>query len=112
MRPNEKFFIILHRKQSLFDMKIKEEWAKVADRKMAGDHVVIKQGRLGSDVTNLLQFNDTGIFLWRELKGKEFDASTVADLLVGQFGIDRETAEKDAEKFIAQLRDNKLTDEE
>lgn len=92
-------------------MKIKEEWAKVADRKMAGDHVVIRQGRLGSEVTNLLQFNDTGIFLWRELKGKEFDASTVAGLLVGEFGIDAETAAKDAEAWIARLRECDLTDE-
>lgn len=92
-------------------MRIKEEWAKVADRKMAGDHVVIKQGRLGSEVTNLLQFNNTGIFLWRELKGREFDTAVVSDLLAGEFGIDAQTALKDAEAWVAQLRDCNLIDE-
>lgn len=92
-------------------MKIKEEWTKVADRKMAGDHVVIKQGRLGSDVTNLLQFNDSGIFLWRELKGRDFDAQTVADLLVGEFGIDEATALNDARTWIGKLKECELIDE-
>lgn len=92
-------------------MRIKEEWAKVADREMAGDHVVIRQGRLGSDVTNLLQFNDTGIYLWRELKGKEFEVSDVAALIVSQYGIDSGLAAKDAEAWVLQLRDCGLIDE-
>lgn len=92
-------------------MRIKEEWAKVADREMAGDHVVIRQGRLGSDVTNLLQFNDTGIYLWRELKGKEFGVSDVAALIVSQYGIDSGLAAKDAEAWVLQLRDCGLIDE-
>lgn len=92
-------------------MKIKSEWRDVADRRMAGDHVVIRRGGLGSDVTNLLQFNDTGIFLWRELKGREFEVSDVAALLVDRFGIDASTAERDAAAWIAQLRECELTDE-
>lgn len=92
-------------------MRIKAEWTKIADRKMAGDHVVIRQGRLGSDVTNLLQFNDSGIFLWRELKGRDFDVQTVADLLAGEFGIDCESAGRDAQAWIEQLRKYDLIDE-
>lgn len=92
-------------------MKIKKDWEKYSDRKMAGSHIIIRQGHLGSDVTKLLQFNDTGIFLWRELMGRDFDVSTVADLITEQFGVDRATAEKDAETWIGQLRECELTDE-
>lgn len=91
-------------------MRIKEEWTKIPDRKLAGDFVVIRQGRLGSDLSNMLRMNDTGIFLWHELAGRDFDAADVCHLLEDA-GFGPKDALKDAEAFIEQLRKCELLDE-
>ncbi len=88
-------------------MKIKKEY-KV--REMAGEHVVIVQGRYGADMTKLISFNATSLYLWNELQGREFDADTVVALLTARYNIDEPTARRDAEAWIARLEECKLTE--
>ena len=92
-------------------MRIKEEWTRATERKVVDRYVVVRVGRPGSSVANLLEFNDTGIFLWRALKGKEFAVSDVAALLAAEFGLAETEAVRDAEAWVGQLRDCDLTDE-
>ena len=42
-------------------MKIREEY-KV--REMAGEHVVIMQGRQGVDMTKIISLNESALYLW------------------------------------------------
>ena len=92
-------------------MRIKREWAKIKDRKMAGEHVIVRQGSLGRDITNIVQLNDSGLFLWRSLADREFEVADVAALLAGEYGIDEDTAAKDAAAWVELMRKNDLTDE-
>ena len=63
----------------LITMKIKEQY-KV--REMAGEHVIIMQGKHGSDLTKIISLNESALYLWNELQGKEFDAEVVANLIM------------------------------
>lgn len=83
-------------------MKIKEQY-KV--REMAGEHVIIMQGKHGSDLTKIISLNQSAIYLWNELQGKEFDTEVVADMLVERYGIDKGVATTDAERWIERLRE-------
>lgn len=83
-------------------MKIKEQY-KV--REMAGEHVIIMQGKLGSDLTKIISLNQSALYLWNELQGKEFDTEVVADMLVERYGIDKGVATTDAERWIERLRE-------
>ena len=74
-------------------MKIKEQY-KV--REMAGEHVIIMQGKHGSE---------SALYLWNELQGKEFDAEVVANLIVERYGIEKGVATTDAERWIEKLRE-------
>lgn len=56
-------------------MKIREEY-KV--REMAGEHVVIMQGRLGVDMTKIISLNESALYLWNALAGKEFSVDDAA----------------------------------
>ena len=47
-------------------MKLKEQY-KV--REMAGEHVVIMQGKLGSDLTRIISLNDSALYLWQSIEG-------------------------------------------
>ena len=81
-------------------MRLKSEY-KVRD--MAGEHVVIMQGRLGSDLTRIISLNESAHYLWCELEGKEFDLNAVAELLVERYGIDNEVAQSDAKAWVERL---------
>lgn len=86
-------------------MKFKEGY-KVRD--IAGEHVVIMQGRYGSDMTRVIALNETSMMLWNALQGKEFDASEVKRLLIENYDVDEATAERDAKAWIEKLEECNL----
>lgn len=90
------------RRNILIIMKIKEQY-KV--REMAGENVIIMQGKHGSDLTKIISLNQSALYLWNELQGREFDIETVANLIVEQYGIDKSVATTDAERWIEKLRE-------
>mgnify|MGYP003484038874 FL=1 len=81
-------------------MKIKEQY-KV--REMAGEHVVIMQGKSFSDLTRIISLNESALYLWNALEGKSFDVTTVANMLAEFYGIDDAVAERDAARWIEKL---------
>lgn len=84
------------------NMKIKSQY-KV--REMAGENVVIMQGKGTSDLTRIISLNESALYLWGEVEGKEFDTQKVAELLSEQYGIDRDIAERDAQRWIDRLEE-------
>ena len=56
-------------------MKISEKF-KV--REMAGEHVIIMPGRCGADMTRILALNDSSLYLWEALGGKDFTTGDAA----------------------------------
>ena len=81
-------------------MKIRDEY-KV--RETAGEHVVIMQGRYGADMTKVISLNESSLFLWNELAGREFETADAARLLAERYGIDEATALRDAEAWTKAL---------
>lgn len=86
-------------------MKFKEGY-KI--REIAGEHVVIMQGRFGVDMTRVIALNETSLLLWEKLQGKEFEVETVRDLLLENYEIDEQTATADAQAWVTQLVECKL----
>lgn len=93
-------FIITFAAEIATNMKIKSQY-KV--REMAGENVVIMQGKGASDLTRIISLNESALYLWGEVEGKEFDTKMVAELLAGQYGIDMDIAERDAQRWIDRL---------
>ncbi len=82
-------------------MKIREQY-KV--REMAGEHVIIMQGRVGADMTKVVSLNATSLMLYENLQGRDFTSDDVVDLLTSNFEVGREVAERDAVAWIDKLR--------
>ncbi len=78
---------------------------------MAGEHVVIMQGEFGSNLTKIISLNESALYLWREIEGKEFDVNTVARLLAEHYGIDDEVAQSDATRWLDRLAECGLLEE-
>lgn len=81
-------------------MKIKDIY-KV--REIAGENLVVEQGKLQSDMTKVISLNATALLLWNTLKGSEFTLEDAAEVLVKQYGIDRDRATTDAAKWVDAL---------
>ncbi|MDE6347355.1 MAG: PqqD family protein [Bacteroides sp.] len=81
-------------------MKIKEIY-KV--REIAGENLVVEQGKVQSDMTKVISLNGTALLLWNTLKGNDFTIDDAAEVLVKQYDIDRERAMADATKWVEAL---------
>ncbi len=81
-------------------MKISDKY-KV--REMAGQHVVIIQGKHGEDMTRIISLNESSLFLWNTMQGREFGADDAAQALMDKYGIDKELAAHDAKAWCDKL---------
>lgn len=71
-------------------------------RDVMGQATVIGEGVGQVNFNKLITLNESAAFLWKAVEGKDFDASALAGLLVGEYGIDDELARKDAEAILSQ----------
>lgn len=81
-------------------MKINEKF-KV--REMAGEHVIIMPGRVGADMTRILALNDSSLYLWERLRGRDFTTEEAAGLLTERYEVDEATALRDAQAWTGKL---------
>ena len=78
-------------------MKIKDGFVL---REMCGEHIVAGEGIEHINFNKLISLNSTAAVLGNEVIGKEFTAETMAERLIGRYGIDKELALKDSENLI------------
>ena len=74
-------------------------------REIAGEHVIIKQGRFGADMTKVIALNPTSLLMWEQLQGKEFEVADIATILTDNYDVDIDTATKDAAAWVEKLRE-------
>jgi len=73
-------------------------------RQVAGENLVVGQGRLHADMTKVISLNDTAALLWKELAGRDFTCEDAADVLVATYEIEKEQAMADAAKWIEKMQ--------
>ena len=83
-------------------MKIKDGY-KV--RNIAGDNVVIMQGKAGADMTRIIAFNDSALLLWNELSGREFELEDAVRVLTDNYDVAADVAERDARAWVGRLEE-------
>ena len=69
---------------------------------MCGEHIIIGTGVENIDFSKVISLNESAVFLWREVEGREFTAETLASLLKEQYDVDEATALADAVKLLEQ----------
>lgn len=89
-------------------MKIKSGYML---REVAGHNVVFPLGSRTAEFTGLITLNETGAFLWNNMK-EEITEKDLVNRLVGEYKVEIATAEQDVSEFIVILRENKLLEQE
>lgn len=69
-------------------------------RPLGQEFILVAEGLDVANATRMISMNSTAAFLWMEVENREFDAKTLADLLVENWNVDPETAEKDVEVLL------------
>ena len=73
-------------------------------KELAGQYVVVALGQASKIFNGIIKLNDSAKFIWDKLaEGAEKDDVVVA-LLEEYEGVDRETAERDFDNFVNELR--------
>lgn len=81
-------------------MKIKEGFVL---REMGGQAVVVSVGAASKVFNGMIKLNDTGEFLWNELKNDKSEEELVQAMLA-QYDVSEEVARQGVDKFIATLK--------
>lgn len=69
-------------------------------RPLGKEYILVAEGLEVENANQMISMNATAAFLWEAVAGKDFDAETLAQLLVDEYGIDIETAKKDVTPFL------------
>lgn len=77
-------------------------------RQVAGENIVLVQGRNPGDMTSVVAFNDSSLYLWNSLLDKNFEMEDVVSLLTERYEVDEAVAAKDAESWLKTLEEKGL----
>ncbi len=69
-------------------------------RNIAGENLIVRKSVKAVDMTKVVSFNKTAVYIWEAIGNNEFTENDVAQLLVAEFGIDYSQALKDAQIWI------------
>lgn len=83
-------------------MKIKSD-CKV--REIAGESVVIMQGKQAADLTKIITLNESALQLWNALVGSDFTLEDATRVLVEEYAIDEALAERDAAMWLSRMQE-------
>ena len=69
-------------------------------RQLGTEYILVAEGLEVMDANKMISMNATAAFLWEAVEGKAFDAETLVQLLLDEYDVDRETAEKDVKALL------------
>lgn len=70
-------------------------------RTIGTDHVLMAEGANLINFNKMIAMNRSAAFLWEKVEGTEFTVQTLADLLIGEYGIDPALALEDSNKIAS-----------
>jgi hypothetical protein len=77
-------------------------------RKVAGENIILLQGKNSGDMTRVVAFNDSALLMWDNLQGKDFTIDDVVKVLLDNYDVEESVARADAENWVATLKENGL----
>ena len=83
-------------------MRIKEGFVL---RTICGQSVVSGEGTANVNFSKLVSLNESAAYLYKAVEGKDFTPESLADLLLKEYEVDRETALRDAEALCNQWKE-------
>jgi hypothetical protein len=77
-------------------------------RKVAGENIILLQGKTSGDMTRVVAFNESALLMWDTLQGKDFSVLDATQVLLDNYEVSPDVASADAMKWVETLRENGL----
>lgn len=77
---------------------------------VCGENVIVAHGKGNIDFSRVISLNESAAYLWNKVLGTDFTAEQLADLLMEEYDVSRETALTDCNKMMQDWLDAGLTD--
>lgn len=74
-------------------------------RNICGENIIVAEGKENIDFTKIISMNDSSAYLWSKVEGKDFNACTLADLLMEEYDVDKDTASADADAIARKWKE-------
>lgn len=69
-------------------------------RQLGTEYILVAEGLEVMGANQMISMNETAAFLWEAVEGKTFDTEALAKLLVDEYDISMEMAEKDVTALL------------
>ncbi len=79
-------------------------------RSVGKEFILVAEGLEAADANHMVTMNETAAFLWKAVEGKDFDDKTMVDLLLEEYDIPAEVAEKDVASLLQTWRNAEIID--
>lgn len=79
-------------------------------RPLGKEYILVAEGLEASSANRMISMNESAAFLWKAVEGKDFETETLVDLLLEEYGITREVAEKDSAALLQTWKDAGIID--
>ena len=73
-------------------MKIKKGFEL---RKICGENIVIAHGVENIDFTKIITLNESAVFIWQQVEGKEFTEADMVKILLDEYEVEELQAQAD-----------------
>lgn len=70
-------------------------------RNVCGENIIMAEGIENIDFNSIISLNETAAYVWQKVADKDFDAEYMAEKLLEEYDVDKETALKDCETLAA-----------
>lgn len=77
---------------------------KISKDLIAGEHILVPVGAAAAKFNGLITMNEVGRFIFDQL-AEDRTLSQLADAITSEYDVDYDTAPRDAEAFVQQLRE-------
>lgn len=77
-------------------------------RKVAGENIILLQGKTNGDMTRVVAFNESALLMWDTLQSKDFTVLDATQVLLDNYNVDPGVASADAKKWVDTLQENGL----
>ena len=69
-------------------------------RTLGKETILIAEGLEAVDFSRMISMNDSAAYLWKAVEDKDFDAETLVNLLIEEYDIAHEVAERDVTSLL------------